>query len=131
MQVDVGTLADVAGERAADEPRAKRREPLHHRQRGEPHLAQVVDAAFAFVEPGERLDLVANLGVRGQVGRLDPALADQPGRLQLGAVVLRLLPAVHQPGGFPGDLPPQFRAIHPACAVSPVERRGHRERENA
>ena len=129
VQVDVGALADVAGEHAADQPRAKRREPPHHGQRGEPHVAQVVGAAVAFVEPGERLNLVADFDVAGQVGRLDPALADLPGRLHFGAVVFRLLPVVHQPGGFPGDLPPQFRAIHRACAVSPSDRRGHRVRD--
>ena len=71
----------------------------------------------------QRLDLVADFDVAGQVGRLDPALADPLGGLLLGRVVLRLLAGVHQPGGFPGDLPPQFRAIHQASAVSPSDRR--------
>ena len=115
VQVDVGALPDVAGEDAADEPRAKRREPAHHRQRGQPHGEQVVGARLAFEQPGQHLDLVADFDVARQVGRLDPALADLPGRLHLGRVVLRLLPGVHQPGGLPGDLPPQFRAIHQAA----------------
>ena len=123
VQVDIGALPDVAGEHAADEPRAKRRQPPHHRQRGQPHGEQVVGAGCAFEQPGQHLDLVADFDVAGQVGRLDPALADSPGRFHLGRVVLRLLPGVHQPGGLPGDLPPQFRTIHQACAVSPSDRR--------
>ena len=78
--------------------------------------------ASPFVQAGERLDLVADFGVARQIGRLDPALADAVGGLLLGPVVLRLLPGVHQPGGFPGDLPPQFRLVHarrrkPRCAA--------------
>ena len=112
VQVDVGALPHVAGEDAADQPRAKRREAAHHRQRGEPHGEQVIGAGCAFEQPGQQLDLVADFDVAGQVGRLDPALADLPGRFLFGRVVFRLLPGIHQPGGFPGDLPPQFRAIH-------------------
>ena len=69
-------------------------------------------------------DLVADFRVAGQIFRLDPALADPPRGFHFRLVVFRFLPAIHQPGGFPSDLPPQFRAIHQASAVSPIDRRG-------
>ena len=42
VQVDVGAFADVAGEDAADEPRAERRQAAHHGEGGQPHREQVV-----------------------------------------------------------------------------------------
>ena len=84
-------------------------------------------AAVAFVQAGEGLDLVADLGVAGQVGRLDPALAEAVGGLLLGAVVLGLLARVHQPGGFPGDLPPQFRPVHRKRRKPKGAARGHQD----
>ena len=68
MQVDVGTLADVAGHHAADQPRPKRREGAASSQRLEPHRVEIFRAAVAFVQPGKRLNLVANFGIGGQVG---------------------------------------------------------------
>ena len=100
MQVDVGAGADVAGHHAADQPRAKAGQQPHQPQGLEPHVAEVVRARVAFVQAGEGLDLVADFGVAGQIGRLDPALADAVGGLLLGPVVFRLLARVHQPGGF-------------------------------
>ena len=58
------------------------------------------------------LDLVADFGVAGQIGRLDPALADPAGGLELGPKVFRFLPLVHQPGGLEGDLPTKFLVGH-------------------
>ena len=69
----------------------------------------------------KHLHLVADFGVRRQVGRLGPALAEPLGGLHLGAVVLGLLPLVHQPGSFPSDLLPQLGVLHRTAPLSPGE----------
>ena len=92
-------------------------EQPHHAQRLEPHLPQVLGPLVPFDEPRKKLNLVANLRVAGQVGRLHPPLADPLARLAFGPVVFRFLTVVHQPGGFPGNLPPDFVVGHVAlCA---------------
>ena len=104
VQVDVGALADVAGHDAADEPRAERPQQPHQAQGLEAHVAEVSSVRLvALVQAGEELDLVADLGVGGEVVGLDAAAAEALGGLALGGEVLGLDPLVHQPGGFEGD----------------------------
>ena len=57
-------------------------------------------------------DLVANFDVARQIGRFHPPFAYLVSGLLFGRVVFQLLLRIHQPGGFPSDLPPQFRTIH-------------------
>ena len=71
VQVDVGALADVAGHDAADEPRPELAQQTHEVQGVEAHVLQVAGAAVAFVEAGKELDLLADLGVGGEVFGLD------------------------------------------------------------
>ena len=63
--------------------------------------------------PRQVLNFIANFGVAGEISRLDPAFADLTGRLHFGPIIFRLAAVEHQPGRFPGDLTPQFGAIHP------------------
>ncbi len=69
-------------------------------QGGEAHLTEVAGALFALLHAGKGLDLVANLGVGREVGRLDAAATEMAGGLALGGEVLGLGTFVHQPGGF-------------------------------
>jgi hypothetical protein len=85
---------------------------LHQPEGRQSHIAEVPAAGFPFVQPGESLNLVADFDVAGEIGRFDPSLANAVGGLLFGAVVLRLFAEIHQPGGFPSDLPPQFRSGH-------------------
>ena len=78
------------------------------------------------MQAGERLDLVANLGVARQVLRLDPAARKTLARFEFRAVVLRLLPVVHQPRGLEGDLPSQFFVRHEPMAPLSSPSRGAR-----
>jgi hypothetical protein len=73
-------------------------------------------AAFAFVQAGEELDLVADFGVGGEVGGFDPATAKAFGGFALGGVVLGLDPLIHQAGGLVGDSVAEFVIGHPRNA---------------
>jgi hypothetical protein len=109
MQIDVGTVSDVPRHDTPDQPGSETTEHAHEPQGFEPHVSQIVSAMFALVHPGNGLDFVANFRIAGKVGRLDPAFADMFSGLHLGAIVFRLTPFIHEAGGFPGNLPPQFR----------------------
>jgi hypothetical protein len=85
----------MARQHAADQSRTKPFEPLHHRQRREPHRAELVGSRGAFVNPGEHLHLLADLGIRRQVGRFGPTMAEAFGGFPLGSVIFRFLPLVH------------------------------------
>src|SRR2546425_12628093 len=84
----------------------------HYAQRFQSHLAEMTGALTAFVQSRERLNLVTNLGVAGQIGWFDPTVADAMRGFLLRAVILRLLAGVHQSGGFPSDLPPELALLH-------------------
>ena len=101
---------------AADQSRAEAAENPHQPQGFQPHVLQVLVAAVALVQPGHRLDFVADFRVAGQIGRLDPALADPAGSLLFRLVVLGLLAAVHQTSGFVSDLTAKFRIGHLSSA---------------
>jgi len=58
------------------------------------------------------LDLIANLTVGRQVFGFDPAFTTDTRSLYFGLMVFRLLSVVHQFGGLPRDLPPEFRNCH-------------------
>ena len=89
-----------------------------------PELSSGVDAAIAFVQPGESLNLVADLCIARQINWIHPTTADPTSCLHLGAIVFALVAFVHQSRGLPRDLPPQFRGTHEVSAVSPLDRRG-------
>jgi hypothetical protein len=65
----------MPGHDAADEPRLERLEQPHQAQGGEAHIAEVLGALVAFVEAGEELDLVADFGIRREIGGFDVAPA--------------------------------------------------------
>ncbi len=116
VQVDIAAAADVAGQRAADQPRPEDAQQAHHSQRLDPHLAQILGALVPFEQAGEDLDLVANLPIAGQILGFDPAASHPLGGFQLGPVILGLDALVHQAGGFPGDLLPQLAVKHETIA---------------
>src|SRR5690606_6376421 len=109
---NVRALPDMPGQRAADDLGAKACQQPHVPQTFQPHFLEVVGAGFAFVDAGKDLDLVADLGVGGQILRFDPPAANAAGGFHLGPVVLRLLADVHQPGGFPSDLLAELWSRH-------------------
>ncbi len=87
---------------------------LAHQAEGlDAHVAEVLEALVALVHPGHRLDLVADLGVGGEVAGpvtvFDPELL---GGLALGGEVFGLGPLVHHLGGEEGDLPPDAFVGH-------------------
>ena len=106
-------VSDVSGPDAADQPGAEPGELAHEAEGLEPHVAEVVEPLRPFVDPGHRLDLVADLGVRRQVGRpesiFDPELL---GGLAFGGEVLGLGPMIHELRGEKGDLPPDAFVSH-------------------
>ncbi len=126
MDVDVGSFADVSGHNAADEPGPERPEQSHEAQGVEPHIAEILNSAVAFVDAGEMLDLFADFGVGGEVFGFDAFAAQLLGRLALGGVVLGFDALVHQPGGIERDLPAKFVIGHSfhAPLPSPSMRRG-------
>ncbi len=70
-------------------------------------------ALVSLVHPRHRLDLVADLAVRGQIGRAEPVLDPKlPCGLTLGGEVLGLGALVHELGGKEGDLPPDAFVSH-------------------
>jgi hypothetical protein len=77
------------------------------------HLSQVRGSLIAFVDSSEDLDLIADLGVGGEVCRLDPSAAQPFGRFSLCGKVLRFDPFVHQASGFKSDRLTKFRISHP------------------
>ena len=103
VQVDVGALADVAGHDAADQPRPERAQQPHQAQGVEAHVPEVGGAFVAFVEAGEELDLVADLGVGGEVVGFDAAAAEALGGLAFGGEVFGLARARTSAGGFQSD----------------------------
>ncbi len=52
-------------------PRPKRTQHTHHPQCFQAHVAKVIGAAISLVEPGKELDLLADLGVGGEIFWLD------------------------------------------------------------
>ena len=129
VDIDVGTLADVAGPDAADQSRAEPGEHPHHPQGIEPHVAQGLESLGPLVNPGHRLDLVADLLVTREIARpmaiLDAKLASG---LALGGEVFGLGPVIHHLGGQEGDLAPEaFIGHEERCAdFCPSRRRGAR-----
>jgi hypothetical protein len=124
VQVDVRALADVAGERAPDQPGAEDAEHPHQAQRRQSHPPQILRPPLAFVHPGESLDLVADFAVARQVARLDVAAADSPGGLHLGSKVLRFVSGVHQSGRLEGDPTSQSLARHVRLRRHQAHQRG-------
>ena len=127
VDVDVGALADVPGQDAADQPRPEPGQELHEPQGVEPHVEQVLEPLGALVHPGHGLDLVADLLVAGQVaGPMAILDAELLGGLALGGEVLGLGPAIHHLGGQEGDLAPDAFISHVRGApiLSPSKRRG-------
>ncbi len=113
VDVDIGTVPDVAGPDAADQAGSEPREFAHQAKGLEAHVVEVLEPFGAFMDPGHRLDLVADLGVGGEVAGsesvFDPELF---GGLALGGEVLGFGPIVHQLGGEKGDLPPDAFVSH-------------------
>ena len=76
------------------------------------------------------LDLFADLGVGGEVFRLDPLPAEAFGRLAFGGEVFGFDALVHQASGFEGDRLTQFTLTHPfkrryqahQCGAGPARR---------
>ena len=91
-------------------------EESHEVQRFKAHFLQVLRAFVAFVQAGEELDLIADLGVGGEVLRLDRAAAESLGGLSFGGEILGFDPVIHQPGGFEGDRLAEFVIVHPFIA---------------
>lgn len=82
VQVNVAAGADVARQDAADQGRGRNGPRRRIRRRASTaHFAEMAGPLRAFVQAGERLNLVANFGVRRQIGRLDPGLANAVGGL--------------------------------------------------
>ena len=80
----------------------KARNWAHEAESVEAHFAQVARTLVAFVDAGENLNLLANFGVGGKIGRF--AAAAQPfGGFSFGGEGFGLHPFVHQPGGFLSD----------------------------
>ena len=68
MQVDVGAVADVAGERAADQPRAKGPQQAHHAAGLRSRMSRRLSVPpLALVEPGQDLNLVADFAIAGEI----------------------------------------------------------------
>ena len=106
-------MADVAGPDAADQPRSEPGELAHQAEGLDPHVAEVFEPLRPFVHPRHRLDLVADLRVRGEVAGPEPVLDPELlGGLALGGEVLGLGPLVHHLGGEEGDLPPDSFVSH-------------------
>jgi len=93
----------VSGHRAADQPRPKGAEDPHHPQRFDAHLAKVFAPPQALVHARQRLNLVADFAIAGQIAGFDVSAADPPSGLHLRPKILRLIPGVHQPSRLPGD----------------------------
>ncbi len=124
VDIDIRSPPHMAGERRADESRAKEPQDAHHAQRLDSHLAQGVESSRAFMQPGERLNLIANLAIAGQVGRLDPSLTEPFAGLELGPIVFRFLAAVHESGRLERDLPSQFGIGHDSRRRNQAHRSG-------
>ena len=69
-------------------------------------------AFVAFVEAGEELDLIADLGVGGEIGRFDGAAAKPFGGLAFRGEVLGLDALIHEPGRFERDGLAEFVISH-------------------
>ena len=109
VQVDIRSLADASRQDAAEQLGMKFSQPSHPPDRPQPHFQQsLMVGLLTFVQTGERLNLLANFRVGGQIGWLDPALVDSFGSLFLGRVVLARLPAstsnVPLPKQFGGEV---------------------------
>ena len=100
--------------------RPKGSQDSHQPEGFHPHVAESFVTAFALEQTCHPLDLVADLGVGGEVRRFDPATTDGSCGLELGAVVLFLVAPVHQPGRFDDDLPPKLLATTPTIISGPV-----------
>jgi hypothetical protein len=80
--------------------------------------------AIAFVDSSKDLDLIADLGVGGEVGRLDSSSAQPFGRLSFGGKVLGFDPFVHQASRFQGDRLTEFCISHPFVRRYQAHQRG-------
>src|SRR5262249_20724379 len=91
---------------------------------------QMLRAFLALVQSGEELHLVADLGVGGEVLRLEGAATQTAGGLAFGGVVLALDTVVHQAGRLECDGLPKFSVAHGGkCAdMRPIDAaRGQRD----
>jgi hypothetical protein len=61
---------------------SKCRQNAHHAEGFQTHVAEPRETAMPLVQAGERLNLVANFGVAGQVLRFDPTAAEPLARLE-------------------------------------------------
>ena len=107
VEIDVRTTANMTGQYAADQPRTKGLQQPHQSQGFQSHGQQVVVAPLPFVQTRHDLDLIAYLGIAGQVGGFHPSAMNLAGCLHFRPVVLRLLARIRQTSGLPGNLAPQ------------------------
>ena len=67
VNVDVRTVAHVAGERAANQSRPECSQQRMIRKCFDPHFGEALCPAASFVDAGKRLDFVANLAIGRQI----------------------------------------------------------------
>jgi hypothetical protein len=87
---------------------------LHHAQRGQASGPELIASPVAFQDSRELLNLVADLGVTGQVSWLNPTLTQLFCGFEFGSIVFRLLPLIHQLRSGKGDLTTKFARHFPA-----------------
>ena len=106
-------LPHVAGQRAADQPRAEAGRRIRIIRRASSRISR------RFSVRRSPSCMRAKTWIWSRISRLlgrSPGLTSprqiRRAALSLARIVLRLLPRVHQPGGLPGDLPAKFFASH-------------------
>ena len=103
----------MTGHDAADQPRLELFQEPHHSESCHAHRFEIGKPLIAFMDPCKDLNLVPNLAIRGEIGGAMIEIDAQPGGgLSLGRKVLGLHALIHEPGGFDGNLPPQFGGVH-------------------
>jgi hypothetical protein len=112
VDVNVRSATNMPGHCAADQPGLVRAKQSHQAKRLDAHLAQVIGPLVPFVQAREHLNLVADFRVGRKVGRLHPALAQAAAGLQLGPIIFRLVPLIHEPGCLKGDRPAKLLVGH-------------------
>jgi len=113
MQIDIRTTADMAGQSAADKPRAEGIQNPHHAEGLQTHFAKVFRPLLTFLELGPNLNLVADFAVAGQIAWLEVASRDAAGCFEFCAEVFGFFALVHQPAGIPSHLATKLVARHP------------------
>jgi hypothetical protein len=90
MNVDIRALTHMARQNAANEFGMELANQSHHSQRSQSHVSQRIESRWTLVHTSERLNGVSNFGIGGQIGWLDPTLAQSSRSFLFRSVVFGL-----------------------------------------